>query len=80
MPGKIGMLCTALLSVCCTIAHPACTPIPAFVEMDADRDGTLSPVEASTAGRSARLFARLDLDGDRKLNPDEYNLLTPGRS
>jgi hypothetical protein len=48
--------------------------------MDADRDGTLSPVEASAAGRSARLFARLDLDGDRKLNPDEYNLLTPGRS
>jgi len=79
MSGKTRRLCAALLSV---YRHtlPAFASVLDFVEIDADRAGTLSLAEALAAGMPARLFAGLDPDGDQKLHPDEYNLLTAGRS
>jgi hypothetical protein len=58
------------------IAGPAFASIPAFAEIDADEDGSISMSEAVTAGISPRLFAKLDLDKDNKLTADEYNFLT----
>jgi len=61
-------------------AVPAFASIPDFTEIDTDKDGAVSRREATAAGMSEQLFARLDRDSDQKLSADEYNVLTKGQS
>ena len=62
------------------IAVPAFASIPAFVEIDTDKDDSISMSEAITAGISKRLFTKLDLDKNNKLSSDEYQVLSKDQS
>jgi Ca2+-binding EF-hand superfamily protein len=57
------------------IAVPAFASAPAFEKIDSDKDGTISQVEATTAGISKKLFVKFDIDKDTTLSVDEYEAL-----
>jgi hypothetical protein len=57
-------------------AAPAFAAIPAFTDVDADKDGMVTQSEAVVAGISQSLFAKLDQDKDSKLSAEEYKVLT----
>ena len=57
-------------------AVPAFASIPAFTEVDADKDGAVTQSEAVMAGISKSLFAKLDQDKNSILSAEEYKVLT----
>jgi len=57
------------------IAVPAFASAPAFEKIDSDHDGTISPIEATTAGISKELFVKFDIDKNTTLNAKEYEAL-----
>jgi EF hand len=54
------------------------TTIPDFKQVDQDRNGSISPMEATEVPGLVEQFTRVDRDRDGRLNVEEYEALVPG--
>ncbi|HZA28878.1 MAG TPA: hypothetical protein VE735_04675 [Gammaproteobacteria bacterium] len=52
--------------------------IPDFKQVDQDRNGSISPMEATEVPGLVEQFTRVDRDRDGRLNVEEYEALVPG--
>ncbi len=60
--------------------EPATTipTIPDFKQVDQDRNGSISPMEATEVPGLVEQFTRVDRNRDGRLNVEEYEALVPG--
>lgn len=47
---------------------------PDFEKVDADQDGAVSQAEATAMGMDEELFVKADVNQDKQLSPEEYQV------
>jgi hypothetical protein len=59
-------------------AGESATTIPDFKQVDADRNGSISPMEATQVPDLVEQFSQADRDQDGRLSREEYATVVPG--
>ena len=69
------LLCTSSWAMA---EEESATTIPDFKQVDADRNGSISPMEATRVPGLVEQFSQADRDQDGRLSREEYAAVVPG--